>query len=89
MAPDPSPYFTTETLEFLEQLKHNNNRDWFQQNKSVYDTSVKNPAKAFAIAMEGELERLCGEPHKAKIFRINRDIRFSKDKTPYNSHIHI
>lgn len=89
MVKEPIPYFTSGTLEFLEQLKQNNNRDWFQQKKPVYENSVKNPTKAFAIAMEGELERLTGEPHKAKIFRINRDVRFSKDKTPYNTHAHI
>ena len=89
MTSDKNPIFTTGTLEFLGNLKQNNNRDWFQQNKGAYESSVKNPAKAFAILMEGELERLSGAAQKAKIFRINRDVRFSKDKTPYNTHIHM
>ncbi len=77
MTSESSPYFTTRTLEFLGNLKQNNNRDWFQQNKTAYENGVKNRAKAFAIAMEGELERLTGAAQKSKIFRINRDIRFS------------
>ncbi len=89
MATGSNPYFTTGTLEFLRDLKQNNKREWFQSKKADYENGVKNPAKAFAIAMEGELERLAGAAQKAKIFRINRDIRFSKDKTPYNTHIHM
>jgi uncharacterized protein (TIGR02453 family) len=81
--------FTAETLGFLRDLKANNERDWFQANKKAYEAAVKKPSQAFADIMAGELEGLTDVPHKPKLFRINRDIRFSRDKTPYNTHIHI
>ncbi len=81
--------FSDETLAFLSGLKANNSRDWFDANRNTYEAAVKAPAKAFSDIMAGELERLTGTAQKPKIFRINRDIRFSKDKTPYNAHIHV
>lgn len=81
--------FSDETLAFLAGLKANNSRDWFDANRKTYEAAVKAPAKAFSDIMAGELERLTGAAQKPKIFRINRDIRFSKDKSPYNAHIHI
>ena len=81
--------FSDETLAFLSGLKANNSRDWFDANRKTYEGAVKAPAKAFSDIMAGELERLTGAAQKPKIFRINRDIRFSKDKSPYNAHIHI
>ena len=81
--------FSDETLAFLNGLKANNSRDWFDANRKSYEAAVKAPSKAFSDIMAGELERLTGTAQKPKIFRINRDIRFSKDKTPYNTHIHI
>ena len=84
-----APVFSPETLEFLENLKANNTRDWFQANKPVYERAVKQPAEAFSAEMAGQLEDLTGIAHKPKVFRIYRDVRFSKDKTPYNAHIRI
>lgn len=81
--------FTDATLDFLSGLKANNNREWFAEHKKNYEAAVKKPAKAFSDLVAAELEQLTGTPHKPKIFRINRDIRFSNDKTPYNAHIHI
>lgn len=81
--------FTADTLDFLSGLKANNSKDWFDEHRKTYEASVKKPAKAFAELIAGELERLTGTAQKPKIFRINRDIRFSKDKSPYNPHIHI
>ena len=81
--------FSDETLAFLTGLKANNNRDWFDANRKTYEAAVKAPAKAFSEVMAGEVERLTGTAQQPKIFRINRDVRFSKDKTPYNTHIHI
>ena len=83
------PGFSAETLEFLETLKANNTRDWFQANKAVYERAVKQPAEAFSAEMACQLEDLTGIAHKPKVFRIHRDVRFSKDKTPYNAHIRI
>ncbi|WP_158284770.1 TIGR02453 family protein [Oricola cellulosilytica] len=81
--------FPRETLDFLEQLKANNDREWFSGHKNAYASAVKKPATALAEIVAGELERLTGQPHRPKLFRINRDLRFSKDKTPYHTHIHI
>jgi len=78
--------FTEGSVKFLETLKANNNRDWFADNKAVYEREIKNPARVFADIMAGEFEALTGRPHKFKIFRIYRDVRFSKDKTPYNTY---
>lgn len=81
--------FTDETLAFLAALKMNNSKIWFDENRKTYDAAVKSPAKAFSELMAGELENLTGSSQKPKIFRINRDVRFSRDKTPYNTHIHM
>ncbi len=76
-------------LPFLKELKHNNNREWFQENKSAYEKAKKE--------FESLLNRLIVQIHsfdpsigtlspKECIFRIYRDIRFSPDKTPYKTH---
>lgn len=78
-----------ETLSFLNQLKENNNREWFQENKALYDAAVAN-VKAFITELIAELSQI--DPHintdiqaSRCLFRIYRDIRFSKDKTPYKT----
>ena len=76
-------------LDFLDALKANNNRDWFAENKARFEDDVKVPALALADQITAGLAALTGERQKAKLFRIHRDLRFSKDKTPYNTHIHI
>lgn len=81
--------FPPEALDFLSALKANNDRDWFARNKSVYQRAFKAPAELFCRAIGPELEALTGLPHEAKIYRIHRDVRFSRDKTPYNAHLHI
>lgn len=81
--------FSPETLKFLRALKQNNSRDWFNENKAWYEAAWKAPANAFIDAMCFRLEAETDTPHSAKLFRIHRDIRFSKDKTPYNTHLHI
>ena len=81
--------FPTETVAFLSDLRANNTRDWFTANKAVYERALKHPGAQFCAAMADELEVLTGAPHRSKNFRIHRDLRFSKDKTPYNAHLHI
>jgi len=83
-------YFTKETLAFLEGLRLNNDREWFLQNRAVYERAVKAPFEAFVAKVidrvkehEPELRMV---PRDA-IFRINRDVRFSKDKSPYKTHM--
>ncbi|MCJ7717496.1 MAG: DUF2461 domain-containing protein [Anaerolineales bacterium] len=80
-----------ELFKFLRELKINNNRDWFQANKSRYEKDVKNPLLQFIADFADRVPEI--SPHIAAIprasggsmFRIYRDIRFSKDKTPYKT----
>ncbi|PAM94137.1 TIGR02453 family protein [Flavobacterium sp. IR1] len=81
---------TKESLQFLDDLKRNNNRDWFQENKKRYEVFKKDYHQLvsdFLDAMkplDPSLELL---EVKNCTFRINRDIRFSKDKSPYKAHL--
>ena len=81
--------FPKGTVPFLKKLRANNNREWFTQNKSLFERDVREPAAEFCMLMTGELEKLTGLGHVSKVFRVHRDVRFSKDKTPYNAHLHI
>ena len=89
MTPPSDWCFPSGAVQFLTELKQNNNRDWFAQNKSRYDEDVKRPAQAYCTLMCEELSAITGTPHTSKIFRVHRDVRFSKDKTPYSAHLHI
>ncbi|OJY65199.1 MAG: hypothetical protein BGP16_12330 [Sphingobium sp. 66-54] len=77
-----------DTADFLGRLRANNDRQWFEAHRDEYEAHVKRPGEAFASALAGQLEAATGEPHEYRIFRIHRDVRFSKDKTPYNAHLH-
>ena len=83
-------YFTSDFIEFFKELSANNHRDWFQANKKRYENSVKKPFNAFVQVM---IDRMQADDHRVvitprdAIFRINRDIRFSADKTPYKTHM--
>jgi len=85
----PFEAFPGDALTFLQDLRANNERAWFNEHKKTYETAIKQPAEAFCRAMATALETLTDQPHGHKIFRIHRDVRFSKDKTPYNTHLHI
>lgn len=74
--------FQQATFQFLTDLQENNNRDWFAENKSAYEQSLANAKNVFA-QIHQKLEEH-DEIEKQKIYRIYRDVRFSKDKTPYN-----
>jgi len=73
---------------FFRDLKANNTREWFQDRKDFYATKIKKPAELLADLVAEDLNRVTGVPHRPKFFRIHRDVRFSKDKTPYNPHLH-
>jgi uncharacterized protein (TIGR02453 family) len=79
--------FPREGIAFLKNLERNNNRDWFQKNKQVFKRALEEPAKSFLEEMSEALAALTGESMGGKVFRIYRDVQFSKDKTPYNAHI--
>ena len=72
------------SFDFLKKLKKNNHREWMQEHKKEYQASEK-ALKAFYAEVESGLN-INDDIEKLKVFRINRDIRFSKDKTPYNVH---
>lgn len=81
---------TKESIAFLADLKENNNRDWFLENKSryeIYKQNYYNFAQELLnkmIVLDDSLKNL---EVKNVVFRINRDIRFSKNKTPYKTHM--
>ena len=84
--------FSNDFFRFYVELAKNNNRDWFNANKARYYESVVNPMSEFIVAMAPRLERISPhyvadpKPHGGSMFRIYRDTRFSKDKTPYKTH---
>lgn len=81
--------FPKEAATFLAELARSNHRDWFQEHKAEYQVAVEGPAKDLLAAITPELSDLVGVPVSGKIFRIHRDVRFSKDKTPYNIHVRL
>ena len=84
------PGFPPEALQFFRGLARNNNREWFLPRKPLFEEKVKEPMRqlvdALNIALHDLAPEYATEPDKA-IFRIYRDIRFSKDKKPYKEHI--
>ncbi|WP_140485138.1 DUF2461 domain-containing protein [Flavobacterium sp. GSA192] len=81
---------TKESLKFLDDLRNNNNREWFQDNKKRYEIFKKDYHQLvsdFLDAMKPMDPALEMLEIKNCTFRINRDIRFSKDKSPYKSHL--
>ena len=84
--------FSEPTVAFFSALKANNNKAWFEENRGDYDTHVVAPAKDFVAAMADLLSNISPEIHaeprvNGSIVRINRDVRFSKDKSPYKTHL--
>lgn len=82
--------FPPEGMQFLGALARHNRREWFQPRKRIYEEQVKAPMAELVAALNSEMMRFApdhvNEPAKA-IYRIYRDTRFSKDKTPYKTHI--
>jgi len=80
-------YFSKDFNEFFKELAANNNKDWFDENRTRYKNTIKEPFENFIADLIDELSKhdpeLKGIDPKRTIFRINRDIRFSKDKSPY------
>jgi len=79
-------YFTSDYLNFFKELAGNNHKEWFDLNRTRYHKSVKEPFKSFVEDLILETVKIDNEisiEAKEAIFRINRDVRFSKDKTPY------
>jgi uncharacterized protein (TIGR02453 family) len=78
-----------QTLRYLQQLKENNNKPWFDENRIAYEAAridFSNFIQLVIEALERQDPTLAGTTARSAIFRINRDIRFSTDKTPYKAH---
>lgn len=84
--------FPKEFFGFFRELKANNERPWFEANKSRFRETVQAPMSDFIAAMAPHLARVSKEfiadprPHGGSMFRIHRDVRFSRDKRPYKEH---
>lgn len=85
-------HFSPALFRFLRDIAVHNDRDWFQENKDRYLRDVKEPGLQFIIDFAPVMQRisphfLCDpRPHGGSLYRIYRDIRFSKDKRPYKTH---
>ena len=84
-------HFTPALFKFFRDLKKNNTREWFQDNKQRYEQDVREPILQFIVDFAPRLEKI--SPHfvadarkvGGSMFRIHRDTRFGKDKTPYKT----
>ena len=87
--------FPEQTLPFLRKLTRHNERDWFNANKTDYETYVREPALSFIEEMAPKLNSISSQFHAiakksgGSLMRVYRDTRFSKDKTPYKTNIGI
>ncbi|MFN8608254.1 MAG: DUF2461 domain-containing protein [Vulcanimicrobiota bacterium] len=79
----------SQTLDFLRDLRANNNREWFQAHKPRYESELVAPARQFILAMGPHLASLSTYLAEGTLFRIYRDVRFSSDKSPYKTHLGI
>ncbi|MEE4310347.1 MAG: DUF2461 domain-containing protein, partial [candidate division KSB1 bacterium] len=85
--------FPNDLFVFLNDLAANNNREWFNANKERYKQSVLEPMRTFIIAMGERLPSISmnftADPRSngGSMFRIYRDVRFSKDKRPYKENV--
>lgn len=81
--------FTPAALRFLRGLAKHNNKEWFEAHRPDYENEVRDPMRDLIGEMNAKLEAFApeigGDP-KRSMFRIHRDIRFSKDKSPYKTH---
>jgi len=90
---DQDPAFTPDLFAFVRDLAAHNDRAWFAANKDRYEAAVREPALAFVEDVAHRLPEV--SPHfvadarrtGGSLFRIHRDTRFSKDKTPYKTHV--
>jgi len=84
--------FSPELFAFLRELREHNDRDWFRANKARYEEAVLEPALQFVADFAPRLEQISSHlvadprPSGGSVFRIYRDTRFSRDKSPYKTH---
>lgn len=90
MAPTPNLHFSPAALDFLEELEHHNDRDWFAEHKSTYERELKARMLEVADALNDRIADFAPDhvrPPSKAMLRIYRDVRFSKDKSPYKTHM--
>ncbi len=91
----PRSHFTPALFRFLRDLKENNDRAWFQAHRDRYLAEARDPALRFITDFGAHLARISPHfladprPSGGSLFRIHRDIRFSRDKSPYKTHLGI
>ena len=91
-ASNDMPYFTEDTFAFLADLAAHNDREWFKAQKARYEDTVKGPAIQFILDFGPRLRsvsphfRADPRPNGGSLFRIYRDTRFSRDKSPFKRH---
>jgi uncharacterized protein (TIGR02453 family) len=82
-------YLTAASLEFFVGLREHNSKAWFEAHREDYERHVKEPLQALVAAMDARVSRFApeigGDPRRS-VFRLHRDIRFAKDKSPYKIH---
>ncbi len=86
----PFEGFPKEGIQFLKKLKKNNTREWFTNHKGEYEEHVKFPMQSLICSLQSPFQKFspeCDVHPKRSLFRIHRDTRFSKDKTPYKTHV--
>lgn len=91
----PSAYFTDDVFRFLRELADNNNREWWEENKSRYVETIREPALDFIVDFGKRLAAISPNfgadtrTNGGSLMRPYRDTRFSKDKTPYKTNVGI
>lgn len=81
--------FPEAGIQYLFDLEANNDREWFGANKATLESQLLEPARLLCRELEAFLGALTGTKYATKLYRMHRDLRFSADKTPYNTHVHI
>jgi len=86
--------FSKQTIKFLQDLKKNNSKEWFEKNREIFNNHVMLESQLFVVEMGKRLQKIAPDivaiPKTDKsIFRIYRDVRFSKDRSPYKTHLGI
>jgi uncharacterized protein (TIGR02453 family) len=89
----PDAYFTPRLFDFLTDLKAHNTRPWFESNRQRFERDVREPMLRFITDLRPRLKAISGHfradprPSGGSMFRIHRDIRFSRDKRPYKTNV--
>src|SRR5579872_4607425 len=82
--------FSPAAFRFMRDLKRNNRREWFEARRDIYERELREPLRELLEELDARLGRIAPELYadpKRSVFRIHRDTRFSKDKSPYKSNV--